>query len=111
VELYVEIRDTSVGIPTIGIERLNPLEVHIEPRTIEVVLFSPWDDRALASGQGGFESRLVHTLDPHDCNLFDSDCASSFTGNGSGERGKQRDDGKNMRFASHVLELTTRRAM
>ena len=63
VELDVESCDARVGEAAIGVEGLNPLQVGIESRTIEVGLLAPRDPRALMRRERGLQARFVHVLD------------------------------------------------
>ena len=59
VQLDVEAGDARVGKAAIGVERLDALEVGVEPRAIEEVLLAPGNFRALAGGERVLQAALV----------------------------------------------------
>ena len=59
VQLDVETGHPRVGVPTIGVERLDPLQVRVEPRPVEECLPAPGQLGALARRQRSAQARLV----------------------------------------------------
>jgi hypothetical protein len=64
VQLDVESGHARIRISTVGIERLNPLQVRIKARPVEKRLSAPGELRALAGGEGLAQAGGIHRLHP-----------------------------------------------
>ena len=64
VQLDVEAGHARIGIPAVGVKRLDPLQVRVEARPVEVRLSAPGQLGALARGERVAQARGVHRLHP-----------------------------------------------
>ncbi len=93
VQLDVETGDARIGEPAIGVERLDALEIGVEPRSIEVRLLAPGDFRALAGGERVLQAVFVDALDALEREAVNLDGSPLFARDARGEdRNGERDD-------------------
>ena len=62
VQLDVETGHARIGIPAVGVERLDPLQVRVEASPVEVRLSAPGQLGALARGERVAQARRVDRL-------------------------------------------------
>ncbi len=91
VELDVESGDAGIGISAIGVKGLDAFEIRLEPRTVEVVLLAPGDDRAFLGRQHRSKARLVDRIDALEGKRLDRDGSSFFTRRRDDDETKKRE--------------------
>ena len=93
VQLDVESGDARIRKAAVGVERLNALQVGIEPRAIEIVFPAPRQLRAFARRERRLEPRIIDCLDALELETVNLDRAFFFT-RSKHERQREHEEGR-----------------
>ena len=92
VQLHVEAGHAGVGIAAVAVEGLNPFQIGVEPRAVEVGLLPPRNLRALARGECVAQAPRINGFDAVELQAVHLDGALFFTG---GSEGRGNDQNEN----------------
>src|SRR4029079_5578339 len=110
VQLDVEPCHARVGKTAVGIERLDALQVRVEPRTVEEIFFAPGNFRALAGGECVLQPPLVNGVDAVERQAVNLDRAGLLAGSARGDDEEARNDRQTHGWHYTTITCASRRA-